>query len=62
MNETYFVINQLKPAIQGIRATGILSLNDAAKYGAFHPTAEAHAIVAEHFFSESATILQASPK
>jgi hypothetical protein len=58
MNETYFVINQLSGASQGSKAGGMLSLRDAAVFGAFHPTAEAHAIFADEFFSKSDAILQ----
>jgi hypothetical protein len=58
MNETYFVINQLTGGAQGSKASGMLSLKDAAVYGAFHPTAEAHAIFADQFFRKSDAILQ----
>lgn len=53
MNETHFVVNQLTATTQSVRGSGILSLKDAAVYGAFHPTAEGHAIVAEAFFKKS---------
>lgn len=62
MNETYFVINQLTGATQAVKASGILSLKDAAVYGAFHPTAEAHTIVAQDFFKESKAILEKAVK
>lgn len=58
MNETYFVVNQLSGASQGSKAGGMLSLKDAAVYGAFHPTAEAHAIFADEFFTKSDAILK----
>jgi len=53
MNETYFVINQLPNASAGNKASGMLSLKDAAVFGAFHPTAEAHAIIADEFVKKS---------
>ncbi len=58
MNDTYFTINQLTAGTQQSKASGLLSLQDAAVYGAFHPTAEAHSIFADQFFNESALILQ----
>jgi hypothetical protein len=58
MNETYFVINQLTGGTQANKASGVLSLKDAAVYGAFHPTAEAHAIFADDFFVKGNEILQ----
>ena len=57
MNETYFLVNQLVAAVQGTKASGVLSLKDAAVYGAFHPTAEAHAIFADAFRAKSDDIL-----
>jgi hypothetical protein len=53
MNETYFVINQLPNASAGNKASGALSLKDAAVFGAFHPTGEAHAIIADAFVKKS---------
>ncbi len=58
MNDAYFTINQLTAGTQQSKASGLLSLKDAAVYGAFHPTAEAHSIFADQFFIESAGILQ----
>jgi hypothetical protein len=57
MNETHFLINQLKSATQQSKASGVLSLKDSATAGSFHPTAEAHAIFADGFLTESRAIL-----
>jgi hypothetical protein len=57
MNEVQFLINQLNGANQTANAAGLLSLKDSAIFGAFHPTAEAHAMFADSFFTESKTIL-----
>jgi len=57
MNETYFVINQLPNASAGNKASGALSLKDAAVFGAFHPTAEAHAIIADAFVKKSRELM-----
>jgi hypothetical protein len=60
MNETDFLVNKLDSAVQGSKASGFLSLKDAAVYGAFHPTGEAHAFVADEFFAKSEDILNRS--
>ena len=58
MNEVQFVINLLTANTQAEKAAGILSLQNSAVFGAFHPTGEAHSIFADEFFAKSKSILQ----
>jgi hypothetical protein len=58
MNDVYLIVNQMSRNSQVDRYIGLLDLQTAAKSGAFHPTAEAHAIIADEFFLESSEILK----
>jgi hypothetical protein len=60
MNDVYLIINQMSSTSQADRAIGVLDLRTAARSGAFHPTAEAHAIIAQYFFEPSKKILETS--
>ncbi|MBV9560646.1 MAG: hypothetical protein JOY90_09315 [Bradyrhizobium sp.] len=57
MNEADFLVNDLSSLAQGNKASGVLSLKDTATFGAFHPTAEANAIIADDFLVSSREIL-----
>lgn len=57
MNDVYVLINQQSAASRDTDVVTLLGFAQSAVYGAFHPTAEAHARVADAFARSAETVL-----